>query len=337
MKLNIRLNEDGVPVLQGLQQARDAVASVESAGSGDYKAIGPRTRSGDRAYGRYQVMGRNIPIWTQQTLGRSMTPQEFLANPEAQDAVFDQVFGGFVKQFGNIEDAASVWFSGKPLAEAGGRRDILGTTPEQYVNNFRAALGSAPALGSASALGSAPQETSPGRFGVPTPPSPVIPVGDVVRGQFGLNRVPADRRGIVGEGGGGGIGNFGSRFRTQEGVRQFEAESGLRPGSIEPVARPAAEVVPMQRPTQVERAGGRPDPAKIAEGLRRSSSTAWLYGKEATKLGLPNRIAKAVRDNPDLKPSLRVWVNSLDTSAGKPEIQLEGMRQLSRLLTDFGF
>ncbi|MEM7318838.1 MAG: hypothetical protein AAF408_07425, partial [Pseudomonadota bacterium] len=45
------------------EQFRDAIASIESAGSGDYSAVGPETGKG-RAYGRYQVMDFNIPQWT---------------------------------------------------------------------------------------------------------------------------------------------------------------------------------------------------------------------------------------------------------------------------------
>jgi hypothetical protein len=47
----------------------DAIASIESAGSGDYSAIGPDTGKG-RAYGRYQVMDFNIGPWTEKHLGR---------------------------------------------------------------------------------------------------------------------------------------------------------------------------------------------------------------------------------------------------------------------------
>ena len=47
---------------------RDAIASIESGGR--YNAMGPRTNKGDRAYGKYQMMGNNIPGWTRMALGR---------------------------------------------------------------------------------------------------------------------------------------------------------------------------------------------------------------------------------------------------------------------------
>ena len=121
----------------------NAIASIESAGSGDYSAVGPETGKG-RAYGRYQVMDFNIPSWTKTHLGREMTPDEFLASPEAQDAVFHGQFGRYLDTYGTPQDAASVWFTGKPVAEAGNVSDGYTTAPE-YVAKFNAALSGEPA------------------------------------------------------------------------------------------------------------------------------------------------------------------------------------------------
>lgn len=122
-----------------LSRARNAIGHIES--SNNYKALGPMT-GGDRAYGRYQVMGRNIPSWTEEALGRRMTSQEFLNSPEAQDRVFDYHFGKAMQHHGNIDDAASVWFSGRPLKQAGSSRDVLGTTVPAYIRRFHEAMGS---------------------------------------------------------------------------------------------------------------------------------------------------------------------------------------------------
>ena len=119
----------------------NAIASIESAGSGDYSALGPITAKGNRAYGRYQVMDFNIGPWTEKYVGRRLTPEEFLASKEAQDAVFAGEFGGNVEKYGNPQDAASVWFTGKPVATGGNRKDILGTTGSGYVDKFNNALG----------------------------------------------------------------------------------------------------------------------------------------------------------------------------------------------------
>lgn len=124
-----------------LARAREAIAAVESRGSGDYGARGPLTKKGDRAYGRYQVMGENVGPWTEDALGRRMTPNEFLNDPAAQDAVFNRQFGKSLMKYGNMDDAASVWFTGRPLSRGGGARDVLGTTGTEYVRRFNSELG----------------------------------------------------------------------------------------------------------------------------------------------------------------------------------------------------
>ena len=123
---------------------REAIAAVESAGSGDYAAIGRVIESGsymgDRAYGRYQIMGGNIPQWSREALGREVSIEEFMAKPEIQDAIFNHRFGVLVAKYGNPQDAASAWFTGQPLSVGGGRSDgnIDGN---EYVRRFNAALG----------------------------------------------------------------------------------------------------------------------------------------------------------------------------------------------------
>lgn len=117
-----------------------AIKSIES--SGNYGALGPVLKSGDRAYGAYQVMSANIPSWTKAATGTAMTPSAFLNNKDAQDAVFNKYFGASVAKYGNPQDAASVWFSGRPLSMAGNASDGFNTTP-QYVSKFNAALGDA--------------------------------------------------------------------------------------------------------------------------------------------------------------------------------------------------
>jgi len=117
----------------------NALSKIES--SHNYGARGPVTKSGDRAYGRYQVMGANVPSWTQEHYGQSLSPEEFRANKEAQEAVARGQFGKYLNQYGSPEDAASVWFSGRPMSKAGNASDVTGTTVPAYVQRFRSALG----------------------------------------------------------------------------------------------------------------------------------------------------------------------------------------------------
>ncbi|MER9710163.1 phage tail length tape measure family protein [Mesorhizobium sp. M0174] len=116
-----------------------AIRSIESAGSGGYSALGPWT-NGDRAYGAYQVMGNNIPSWSKDALGKSLTPDQFLADPSAQDAIFQKQFGKYLSKYGNPQDAASAWFTGGPLKSGAGATDVLGTSGSVYVDKFNAAV-----------------------------------------------------------------------------------------------------------------------------------------------------------------------------------------------------
>jgi hypothetical protein len=116
-----------------------SIANIESGGR--YDTLGPVIdKSGDRAYGKYQVMGANIPEWTQEILGKPMTPQEFLSNPQAQDAVFRGKFGQYVNKFGP-EGAAKAWFAGESGMNNPNARDQLGTTVAGYAGKFLNNLG----------------------------------------------------------------------------------------------------------------------------------------------------------------------------------------------------
>lgn len=118
----------------------EAIAELES--GGNYDAEGPVIPSGryagDHAYGKYQVMGFNIPSWTEQALGRSMTPQEFLKDKDAQDAVARHFMGATLEQYGTLEDVASVWFTGQPASQGAGRSDLVtGMGQPAYLNTVR--------------------------------------------------------------------------------------------------------------------------------------------------------------------------------------------------------
>lgn len=130
---------DGVP----MATIKQGFSKVES--GGNYGAVGPEVKRKDHvdhAYGKYQVMGDNIPAWTEQALGKRMTVKEFLANPDAQEKVFEDQFTRNFKKYGTVEDATSVWFSGRPLAQAtkAGARDVNMGVPE-YVQRVVGGMG----------------------------------------------------------------------------------------------------------------------------------------------------------------------------------------------------
>jgi hypothetical protein len=87
-----------------------AISTQES--GGNYRAVGPSVQGGHHAYGKYQVMDYNIPSWTKKYLGRSMTPQQYLASPQAQEAVARGVLQGYFNKYGP-QGAAAMWYSGQ--------------------------------------------------------------------------------------------------------------------------------------------------------------------------------------------------------------------------------
>lgn len=108
-----------------------AIAEQES--SNNYKAIGPVVR-GNRAYGKYQVMDFNIPSWTKQHYGKSLTPQQFLNNHEAQEAVARGVLKGYWDKYG-ARGAASAWYSGNPNLHMSTRSQSGGPSIKGYVDS----------------------------------------------------------------------------------------------------------------------------------------------------------------------------------------------------------
>jgi len=118
--------------------AASAIAAIESGGK--YDKLGPVTKTGDRAYGKYQVMGANVPQWTRTHLGQEMTPDQFLASPEAQDAVFKGQFGQYASKYGP-EGAAKAWFAGERGMNNPNAKDQLGTSVQAYADKFSRGYG----------------------------------------------------------------------------------------------------------------------------------------------------------------------------------------------------
>lgn len=122
-------------------QYRNAIARIESGGR--YGAVGPNNPRMGRALGKYQIMEANVGPWSQEALGRAVTPDEFLANPQIQDAIFDHKFGGYVQKFGP-EGAAQAWFAGPGGVGKTERKDVLGTDVGSYGRKFMQGLGASP-------------------------------------------------------------------------------------------------------------------------------------------------------------------------------------------------
>jgi hypothetical protein len=121
-----------------IDRAREVHAQKESGGK--YDILGPviprGAYAGQRPVGRYQVMEGNIGPWTKTALGKEMTPEEFRQDKNAQDTVFNKIWGDNYRKFGNVPDAVSMWASGRPAAEGAKTRDIVfGTSTGAYIDD----------------------------------------------------------------------------------------------------------------------------------------------------------------------------------------------------------
>lgn len=114
-----------------------ALAKGESGGEKDpYTAVGVRSRRGDYPYGKYQVMGKNVPVWAKEAGLGDMTPQDFLRNPDAQEAVARHKFGQYLRETGSPQEAAAMWLGGPGYKSHPQARDALGTDVSKYVSTF---------------------------------------------------------------------------------------------------------------------------------------------------------------------------------------------------------
>lgn len=104
---------------------RNAVGGIESGGERNPYATVVDTGRGDFVYGRYGIKGSNIPQWTQAALGQSLTPQQFLADKNAQDATFDHRMGLYANNYGE-EGAGRAWYAGERGMNNLGNTDRFG-------------------------------------------------------------------------------------------------------------------------------------------------------------------------------------------------------------------
>jgi hypothetical protein len=114
-----------------LDQLLYGIRQVES--GGNYSVV-----NSIGAVGAYQILKSNIPEWTKQALGYSMTWQQFRDSRAAQDKVARYKLGVFYKKYG-AQGAASMWFSGQPNYNSSASDG--GNTVYQYVQKVMGASG----------------------------------------------------------------------------------------------------------------------------------------------------------------------------------------------------
>jgi len=195
----------GSPASAGQKNAGDpraqAISSIETGGEKDpYHAHGPTIANpqsayyGDKAYGKYQVMGKNIGPWTQEVFGKAMTPEEFENNPQAQEAIFKAKFQSPRQWFGRGNSDGYMtgdeyerrYNSG--LAKAGGSQAMAFNGPSDVsqipaVQAMSAALSGQPAAGPTTQVAGDPQIAA----AKGTPPAPGRLLPDPAAGQPMIN------------------------------------------------------------------------------------------------------------------------------------------------------
>lgn len=106
------------------------------------------------AVGKYQVLKSNVPSWTKEYTGQSLTWQQFLADPAAQDQVAAGQLGSYLQQYG-AAGAASAWYSGNPNLANDTRPQSGGPSIAQYVQDVLKLMGQAPGAPSTAGSGTA--------------------------------------------------------------------------------------------------------------------------------------------------------------------------------------
>lgn len=125
-----------------LPQVMAGIAHVESPGEKNpYALVGPATRHGDQALGKYQIMNSNLAGWSKEAVGRKVSRQEFLSNPQLQEQIAGYQLNKSLKAGNSPQDTASIWFSGRPAGKAGHAHDSFGTTVPQYIKKFNEGAG----------------------------------------------------------------------------------------------------------------------------------------------------------------------------------------------------
>jgi hypothetical protein len=205
-----------------IDRAREVHAQKES--GGEYGIKGPVIPkgpfAGQQPIGRYQVMEGNIGPWTKIALGKELSPEEFRQNKEAQDAVFNKIWGDNYRKYGNVPDAVSMWASGRPAAEGAKTRDLVfGTSTGAYIDDAtRKILGKdykAPepgvSIGRGSTLGDVANKFLP--ESIPTNENFWIPALSGIGSMLASNRPTL--LGAVGEGLVGGVSGYQSQQKQQ--------------------------------------------------------------------------------------------------------------------------
>lgn len=120
-----------------------AIAQRES--GGNYRARNPDSG----ALGKYQIMPGNIPSWSKQILGFSITPSQFYQSPKYQEQIAQGMLRNYYNKWGP-GGAAVAWYAGPGTAASWFKNRNRGyyNTPQGKYSSINAyALGIMRAMG----------------------------------------------------------------------------------------------------------------------------------------------------------------------------------------------
>ena len=115
---------------KGFKAFVDAIAAKES--GGNYGAV----NKSSGAAGKYQIMPANIPSWSKEALGHSVSLSKFMARPRLQDKVALPKLEYYYNKYG-AAGAAKAWYGGEGSVKKGGSKS-QGVYPS--INKYSAAI-----------------------------------------------------------------------------------------------------------------------------------------------------------------------------------------------------
>lgn len=260
------------------------IRNMETGGQRDpYGYVGAATidKSGvaHRPIGAYGIMDFNVGPWTQAVLGRAMTPQEFLGNQEAQDAIARAKFGQYMNQYGP-EGAARAWLGGEHGMWNTNARDVLGTSVGDYGRKFMTAW-NGPAGGPTAGVGGSetlPPNAQPARYSANAPQSTTESQQSLLSG-LGLNLSPDARMALISAGlgmmasqspylgtqiGQGGL----AGLQTYTNMQQLHMQQAFKEQQLQlEAAKMAQQAQLAQLPYEHLTAAQQAQPVKIGQGM----------------------------------------------------------------------
>jgi len=120
-----------------VERLRAGIRHAETGGERNPYGSVTSTGTGHKVYGAYQIMDTNIGPWTEEAFGQRLTPQQFLNNPGAQDAVARFKLGDYAGKYG-YHGAARAWLAGEGGMNNAVARDRFGSTPYGYADKVMA-------------------------------------------------------------------------------------------------------------------------------------------------------------------------------------------------------